>query len=378
MSIDKDLHQRLAGLTTARWDAFAGPHFYSSADWLGFCAADFGGESAAAVGYRDGEPVCVVPYVRTSETLFGSYRWHDKLTAAGLPAPDGDGILVGSREGYQTHFLGAATTSPDELADVVAQLRTAAGGKPCVAMYVTTDDVLALRRAGVATTPVLLKADAWIELPDSDWSAWEAALSKNRRKMVRRDVREFRVAGYRVEQVPLPECWERLGEIASATQRKYGHHTTPEIELKSLRNHAVQMGDAARTVLLYTSDGSLVGFCLYYLWAGTAFLRWVGLDYDRLVGGREYFYLCYYAQIECAAELGIRWLHAGVDAEDAKAIRGARLRPLWLVDLTEDSVLAGADEAIRAHNADGYARLKEMPVTADALDEHAWLPFLQP
>ncbi|MDX3187823.1 GNAT family N-acetyltransferase [Streptomyces sp. MN03-5084-2B] len=378
MRIDTDHHRRLAGLTTAAWDGFAGSRFYSSAGWLGFCAADFGGESAAAVACRDGEPVCVVPYARTSETLFGSYRWQDRLAAAGLPAPDGDGVLVGPREGYQTHFLGAATASPDELADVVARLRTAAGGKPCVAMYVTTDDVLALRRAGVTTTPVLLKADAWIELPDSGWPGWEAGLSKNRRKMVRRDVREFRDAGYRVEQVPLTECWERLGEIASATQRKYGHHTTPDIELKSLRNHAVRMGSAARTVLLYKPDGSLVGFCLYYLWQGTAFLRWVGLDYERLVGGREYFSLCYYAQIERAAELGIRWLHAGVDAEEAKAIRGARFRPLWLVDLTEDSVLAGAGEAIRAHNTGGYAKLKANPVTAEALDEDAWLPFLRP
>jgi hypothetical protein len=378
MTVDT-VAQRFGGLTPSTWDELAGGHFYSSAAWLGFCAADFGGESAAAVVHRDGTPVCAVPYVRADAALFGSYRWHDILTEAGLPAPAPDGILVGPREGYQTHFLGASGTTRAELADVVAQLRAAAADDAdpaCVAMYVTTDDVLALRAAGVTTTPVLLEADGWIEVPDHSWSAWEESLSRNRRKMVRRDVRRFREAGYRIEQVPLTECWSLLGEIASATQAKYGHETRPDIELRSLRNHAVTMGDAARTALLYTPDGSLVGFCLHYVWQDTVSLRWLGLDYDRLTGAQEYFNLCYYAQIERAGELGIRWLHAGVKSVDAKAVRGARLRPLWLLDLTEDSVLAGEDEAIRRHNAVRYAELKADPVTADAVDEDAWRPFL--
>jgi hypothetical protein len=363
---------RLGGLTAEAWDALAGPHFYSSAAWLGFCAADFGQESAAAVAYRDGEAVCAVPYVLADDSLFGSYRWHDLLTEAGLPAPAAQGLLVGPREGYQTHFLGDASA----VADVVRQLRDAADGQACVAMYVTTADALALRQAGVTTTPVLLEADAWIEVPDHSYQVWEQSLSRNRRKMVRRDVRQFQDAGYRVEQVTLPEHWQRLGEIASATQAKYGHHTEPEIELKSLRNHALCMGDAARTALLYRADGELVGFCLYYAWQDTVTLRWLGLDYERLAGAQEYFNLCYYAQIELAGELGTRWVHAGVKSVDAKAIRGAQLRPLWLVDLTENSALANADETIRRHNANRYDQLKADPITAEALVDDAWLPFL--
>jgi uncharacterized protein len=378
MSIDMNVvtAQRLGGLTPAAWDALAGRNFYSSAGWLGFCTADFGQESAAAVSFRDGEPVCAVPYVPADSSLFGSYRWHDILTDAGLPAPHPDGILVGPREGYQTHFLGASGATLDELADVVGQLRAAAAGQSCVAMYVTTDDALALRRAGVGTMPVLLEADGWIELPERSWSSWEESLTRNRRKMVQRDVRQFRDAGYRIEQVPLTECWHRLGEIASATQAKYGHDTRPEIELTSLRNHAVCMGEAARTALLYTAEGSLVGFCLYYAWQDTVTLRWLGLDYSRLSGGREYFNLCYYAQIELAAQLGTRWLHAGTKSVDAKAIRGARLRPLWLLDLTEDSALAGADDAVRQHNTGRYEQLKADPITAAALDDDAWQAFL--
>lgn len=375
------LDDRLGGLSPSTWDRLAGRHFYSSAAWLGFCTADFGGESGAVVCHRDGEPLCAVPHVPAGPTLFSSYRWHDILTAAGLPAPPPDGLLVGAREGYQTHFLGASRATPTELAEVVARLRkeaAAAGadGDTCVAMYVGTDDALALRGAGVTTTPVLLETDAWIEVPEGSWSDWEATLSRNSRSVVRTDVRRFRDAGYRIEHVPVTACWQQLGELASATQAKYGHHTSPDIELKSLRNHAVCMGEAARTALLRAPDGSLVGFCIYYVWQDTLTVRWLGLDYDRLTDAREYFNLCYYTNIERAGELGVRWLHAGIQSAEAKARRGARLRPLWLVDLTEDSVLAGADEAVRAHNAGRYAELKSNPRTAKAVDDDAWQPFL--
>src|SRR5689334_2775422 len=85
--------QRLGGLTPSTWDSLVGANFYSSAGWLGFCTADYGAESAAAVCVRDGEPVCAVPYAEPTESLFSSYRWHGILTEAGLPAPDPDGIL---------------------------------------------------------------------------------------------------------------------------------------------------------------------------------------------------------------------------------------------------------------------------------------------
>lgn len=371
----------LGGLSPSTWDRLSGRNFYSSAAWLGFCTADFGRESGAVVCHRDGEPLCAVPYVPADKSLFSSYRWHDILTAAGLPAPSPDGLLVGAREGYQTQFLGASRATPAELAEVVARLRKEASAADparhtCVAMYLGTDDVLALRGAGVTTTPVLLETDAWIEVPEGGWPAWEAALSRNSRSVVRKDVRRFRDAGYRIEQVPLTECWHQLGELASATQAKYGHHTTPDLELKSLRNHAECMGEAARTALLRAADGVVVGFCIYYVWQDTLTLRWLGLDYDRLADAREYFYLCYYSNIEHAGELGVRWLHAGIQSPGAKARRGARLRPLWLLDLTEDSVLADADEAVRAHNTSRYTELKSDPNIAKAVDDAAWRPFL--
>ena len=70
-------------------------------------------------------------------------------------------------------------------------------------------------------------------------------------------------------------------------------------------------------------------------------------------------------------------LHAGIKSIEAKALREPNLRPLWLVDLSEHSVLAGAEARIRAHNAELYNNLRKDPRTAGALaDPDHWEAFL--
>jgi hypothetical protein len=367
----------LGGLTPAVWDGLAGRNFYSSAAWLAFCAADFGGESAAAVVRRGDEPACAIPFVEVHDpsVLLSLYRWHDVLAEYGLPAPPPAGLLVGPREGYQTHVLsgpdGPATADVEEL---VGRIREAHAD--AVAMYVTTAGASAFRDAGVETVPVALEADAWIEVPEGGWEPWLESLPKKRRYSVRQEVRRFGEAGYRVDQVGLPECWSQLGDMASATQAKYGEASDPEPLLRALENHARCMGDDARVALCRTGDGDPVGFCLYYVWADTVFIRWAGFDYERLADAAEYFNLVYYAQLELASARGWRWLHAGLKSTEAKALRGAELRPVWLVDLAEDSVLAGAASEVRSHNRRCYERLKADPRTADAVVDDAWEPFL--
>nr|BFE86615.1 hypothetical protein GCM10020093_092160 [Planobispora longispora] len=57
-------------------------------------------------------------------------------------------------------------------------------------------------------------------------------------------------------------------------------------------------------------------------------------------------------------------------------LRGAELRPLWMLDLSRDSVLAGRDDDVRAHNAGLVARWGEAsPAIAKALVRDLWEPF---
>jgi hypothetical protein len=244
-------------------------------------------------------------------------------------------------------------------------------------MYLSTADARALLRAGAAASPVLLLTDAWIDVPEGGWEGYLASLTRHWRANVRRDVRLFREAGYRIEHVALADCWDGLGEMAAATQAKYGHDADPDEERSALHEHVAGMGEAARVALCRIGDGPPLGFCLYYVWADTVFIRWAGFDYEQLVGASEYFNLVLYAQIELAGSLGLRRLHAAPGSIETKAHRRAKLRPLWLVDLTEDSVLAGADEEIRAHNAREYELLKADPRTARAIaDPREWEVFL--
>ncbi len=115
---------------------------------------------------------------------------------------------------------------------------------------------------------------------------------------------------------------------------KYGYPTrTPEFRVEFER-YARMTGPAGRVALCHAPDGTLIGFCLYYVWGDAVYLRWASFDYDRLVGCEEYFNLVYYSQIRLAGELGVRWVHAGKKALEAKVLRGAELRPLWMLDLS--------------------------------------------
>jgi predicted N-acyltransferase len=269
-----------------------------------------------------------------------------------------------------------------DLVDDLRKLHIAGGQineRACVAMYVTTGDALAIRRAGVRALPVLLGADAWLRVPPGGWSAWLASLtSRQRVKKIRKEVRRFREAGYEIKHMPLAECYSKLALAAAATQLKYGHEGNPDDYLAALRRYVDGLGLAAKVAVCARRGDEPVGFCVYFVWADTIFLRWCGFDYKRLVdGAAEYFNLLYYSQIELAAECGARWIHAGIKSPEAKARRGAELRPLWLVDLVEDSVFARASDQVRRHNRRGYQRLAEDGQTAGSLvDQEAWQAFL--
>jgi uncharacterized protein len=374
----------LGGLTPDAWDRLAAGHLYSSSAWLRLCNAEYGPTGGAVVCWQDGEVESAVPTAEMAElSSWSRYGWNNVLADAGLPLLPKRGMLVGPREGFRTHLLGAAgRNSPGavrRLLDGIRREHAAGGdtaGRACVAMYLTTADVLALRQAGVDTEPVLLDVDAWLEVPDGGWPAYLASLSTSkRRRSVVNDERKFQAAGYRVQRKPLSECYEQLGGLAVGTLAKYGHQTDAEQETTSLRRHAEIMGPAAQVTVCSVGDGDPVGFCLHYAWGDTIHIRWVGFDYDRLVGAAEYFNITFYPQIRLAVQAGQRWIQLGVSAPDTKAFRGAQLWPVWMLDLAEDSALARAGGEVRAHNERLYGGLVQDARTRSALvAEKLWDP----
>lgn len=356
------------GIHRDEWDELATGRLYSSSRWIEFCSADGTALPGAVSGRTSAGALAALPVtaVRTESNPF--YRWNDVLREAGLPVLPEEGVLAGPRRGYQTHLLGDG--SREELADALLdELRHApwhaveAGALtpgrevPCVAMYATTEDVVALRRAGVRTTPVLLRPDAWIPVPAGDWASWLAAVpSRRRAELIRREVRRFEAAGYEVVETTLGRTSDVAGALIANTEAKYGRQIVPGAHAKLLGAQAGAMGDSARVVLC-RRDGVPVGYCCYYLCGDTLFLRSAGFDYDRLAGAAEYFNIVYYLPIRIALRSGARRIHAGIEAAEAKALRGAELRPLWMLDLTEGGSLVGFDRIIRRHNARLSARI---------------------
>lgn len=374
----------LGGLTRKTWDRLAGRYFYSTSSWLDLCVAEYEAPSDAAVAHGPaGEPVCAAPVTELARLrlqTWSRYRWNDVLGTFELPLLPANGLLVGAPEGFQTHVIGPAEQRTPSvigrLVDELRRLRTSTEDA-CVAMYVSTADALAFQRAGVTAPPVLLDVDAWIEVPAGGWPEWLHSRPKHRRDKVRQEVRKFERAGYQVRHLDLADCYEQLAWPAAATLVKYGYEADPAVELISLGRHVRCLGETAKVIVCSLDDGDPLGFCIYYVWDDTIYIRWAGFDYDRLAGAAEYFNLLFYEQIKQAAELGVRWIHAGVAATEAKVHRGARLFPLWLVDLSENSVLEREAEQVRQHNKRRYEEFAtDHKIAAALVDDAAWHTFL--
>ncbi|MGI8665410.1 MAG: GNAT family N-acetyltransferase [Jatrophihabitans sp.] len=367
----------LGGLTDPEWDELAGDRFYSSAFWLRLCGFEGGGVAGGVHLDLAGGGRAAVPVIAVGDNPHPNCQWGRLLAARGLPSPPERGILVGQRRGYLAHLLASpAADRASAAAGLLAAVRAVrpplgADAPARVALYLTTPDVLALRAAGVRSLPVALAADAWIAIPPGGWDAWLQSLgSRHRLRRIRSEVRRFAQAGYRVWRCSLRESYRDVARLAVQTEHRYGKAADLAGYTEAFRQQGEFAGDRAEVLLCGVDDGPPVGCCLYYRDDDTIYLRAVGFDYDRLRGAAEYFNLTYYLPAQLP---GVRWLHAGMSTPDGKALRGAELRPLWLLDLTEDSVLERHPEQVLAHNAAYRTDLAaSSPAVAGALRTELW------
>ncbi|THC44777.1 peptidogalycan biosysnthesis protein [Streptomyces sp. A1499] len=378
------------GLGVEEWDRLAGDHLYATSGWLDFCVDDPGGRTLTGnVHARLPGGTAAVPVTAVWEENNGFYQWSRLLSQAGLTAAAPQGLLVGPRRGYQTNLLISdgldRTEGASVLLDELADLRRRAVADrlfdydradqlPCRAMFMNSTDVRALRAAGVRAEPVLCAADAWIRTEGEDWHGWMRTLpSKRRGELIRRDQRRFDSAGYHFSELPLSECYEEAARMSQGTQARYGQPADVAVLAESLRVQAEAMGDAARVLMCARKDGPPVGFLLFYRWGDATFLKGAGFHYDQLVDVAEYFNLVYYEPVRDALRHGRRWMHAGIASTDTKAMRGAEVRPLWMLDVFGD---ATDNDTIRAYNAAQLRELTESSTAvAKAVVEDEWLEF---
>ncbi|NUQ96477.1 MAG: GNAT family N-acetyltransferase [Streptomyces sp.] len=371
----------IGGVGDAEWDRLADGRFYSSALWLRLCALhEPGSVSGGLYVETPGGGRAAVPVAAVTDEPNPHLRWHDLLAERGLPAPEPGGLLIGQRRGYLAHLLTGDGTDRIEAAAAVLEAVRALRSPvhedskiARVAMYLTTEDVRALRAAGVRTAPVALNTDAWIEIPRGGYQEWLASLSAHRARRIRSEVRKFDNAGYEVEHRTLAESWQDVARLLACSLRRYGRTVEVAPMAESFRKQAELAGSRAEVMLCSRPGEPPVGFSLYYRWGDTVYLRALGFDHERLASAAEYFNLTYYMPARLP---GVRWLHAGTETAEGKALRGARLRPLWMLDLSDDSPLAGYDEEIREHNRALLTRLRDSsPAISDALEYELWEPY---
>jgi hypothetical protein len=370
----------IGGLGDTEWDRLAGDKFLSSALWLRLCATEPGALSGGLHVETPGGGRAAIPVAAVTDEPNPPLRWHDLLTARGLPAPEPGGLLIGQRRGYLAHLLTSEGTDPTEAAaavlDAVRALRSPLHEESKlarVAMYLTTEDVRALRAAGVRTAPVALTTDAWIEIPPGGYDAWLESLSSHRARRIRSETRKFEKAGYEVERRTLAESWQDVGRLVARSLLRYGRTYDAAPIAESFRQQGELAGSRAEVLLCSRPGEPPLGFCLYFRWGDTVYLRALGFDHEQLASAAEYFNLTYYLPARLP---GVRRLHAGTETAEGKALRGATLRPLWLLDLSEDSPLAGYDDEIREHNRALLAGLRDSsPAVSEALEYEQWEPY---
>ncbi|MEK2495115.1 GNAT family N-acetyltransferase [Kitasatospora purpeofusca] len=341
---------------------------------MSFCRSLYGEAAGAVHASRAGLVTAAMPVTEIrSEASNPFYRWADRLTEAGLPTRGTAGLLVGQQSGYQSHLLRHADTAPADAArglvdavrgiasDTAFRARVGCADRshaPAVAMFLGTEDVRLFRAAGVTAPPLLLQLDAWIPLGGGGWEGYLASLGSRRRAgAVGAERRRFEAAGYTVEHRPLGEVTQEIGSLLAQTERRYGNEGDARACARTFALQAAATDSRGEVLLCRDDTDRAVGFCLFYEWDGVVYLRAAGFDYARLRGVGEYFNLVYYRVIEIAAERGVRLLHAGIEAAEAKALRGAELRGLWMLDLGADSVLDGHAAEVRAANRAALGRM---------------------
>ena len=379
------------GLGREAWDRLAGDHFYACSGWLDFSANDPGARTRTGnvhTTLSDGG-TAAVPVTAIWHENNGFYQWNRLLDRVGLAPVAGQGLLVGPHRGYQTNLLVSPGSDRTEAAGAllgeVAALRDQAAAErlfdepsadriPCYAMFLNSADVRTLRAAGVRAQPVLCATDAWIPTQAEDWDSWLRTLPSRRRgELIRRDVRRFENAGYGFVELPLSECYQEAALMSQGTQARYGQPADVGVLAESLRVQAEAMGDAARVLMCARPGGRPVGFILFYRWGDGTWLKGAGFHYDELVDASEYFNLVYYQPIRDGLRAGRRWLHAGIASTDTKAMRGAQISPLWMIELFGG---AADDDAIRAYNAAQLRELTESSAAvAKAVTDEDWLEF---
>ncbi|OBA88871.1 hypothetical protein A5662_24655 [Mycobacteriaceae bacterium 1482268.1] len=172
----------------------------------------------------------------------------------------------------------------------------------------------------------LLGAEAVHDLPATDWDGYLAGLSKRRRYQARKELRAYESGGYRtVVRVGREAFTEHLVGLQVAHRAKYGLPGGADRVRRDLDALRDDLGDSC-VVLTAERGDEVASFTVYLRTRDALFARTGG----TLPDARGcYFAVDYHETVRWALQNGIRRIHYGMAAYEAKITRGCELRPRW-------------------------------------------------
>ena len=202
------------------------------------------------------------------------------------------------------------------------------GCRSSALLYLGGEESATVRASAAATghLPVLLGAEAVQHLPESSYDAYLAGLSSRRRTRLRREVREYEQAGFRtVVREGAGAIDEEIIALQVAHRTKYGLPGGEARVRRDFEGIRAELG-ADCLVLAAEREGRLSGFVLYLRTAEALFARTAGFGPDAT---GCYLALAYHETARWATEHGVRRVHFGMAAYQAKRSRGCDLEPRW-------------------------------------------------
>ena len=370
--IDIDRLDTLDAVAPAAWNELVGDgSFYLSHQWL---AAQDAGQPVDPVyltARLDGRLVGALP----------TYLVHRETNEFYAPDRCADGrwtgryLIAGARRAYTNDVLVAADLPADQRSAVTRALVAAALDRcakhdldGALFLYLGTEAAERLHQCAPSRPPVFATADAVVDLPGTGFDDYLAALPDKRRREVRREMARFATAGLAVKPLPVQPYWSQLADMFGAVQRRYGHGGDPQQWHRIVRRQTVRV-EADAVILGCLNGGELVGGVLMFPWRGACYVKLCGFDYARLSGAFEYFNLVYYGVLRYAYDHGLSRAHFGREAVEAKLRRGARLAPLWVVEVPVREGSSG-DAAYNA--VQGRAWRAGYPWASSAFAERGW------
>lgn len=314
---------------------------FSSADW--FRVAELSGSGVEFMLADTSTPVAL-PYHSKPVGAGGAYdhEFHVLKPALGEFSQEWKPILVvGSWA--STISRGALGDQASEnfakaTEEVVSQILCLAGEREnrAVSWPFLTRDAARLVRELVPQNSLILRSlpTTLLTIGHESFDDYLAALSSRTRWSFMRDERKFSNASLRLNVEPLSQILHETANLY-ADGRQLGRG---RLETEATHNALTNvLGDH---VLAFTArqGEKLAAVATAIVSHGGVYLRSFAADKEVAGSEHAYFVLTYNAPRRFAFEHGLRWIHAGVHAYEAKARRDFRLWPLWTAFITSRNV----------------------------------------